>query len=74
MHKVFNVFDRDHDGSITIQDVEEVMNSLQFLHKELEMPSLEQIRVAFDKFDENSKLQSPLFVALGLKIHFLKLY
>jgi Ca2+-binding EF-hand superfamily protein len=55
MHKVFNVFDRDHDGSITIQDVEEVMNSLQFLHNELEMPSLEQIRVAFDKFDENSK-------------------
>lgn len=58
MQKVFNVFDRDHDGSITIGDVEAVMNSLQYLHNELEMPSLEQIRVAFDKFDENSNNQS----------------
>jgi Ca2+-binding EF-hand superfamily protein len=55
MKKVFNVFDRDHDGSITIQDVEEVMNSLQFLRNEIEMPSIDQIRVAFDRFDENGK-------------------
>jgi Ca2+-binding EF-hand superfamily protein len=68
MHKVFSVFDRDHDGSITIQDVEEVMNSLQFLHNELEMPSLEQIRVAFDKFDENSKND---FASLPLSINYL---
>jgi Ca2+-binding EF-hand superfamily protein len=55
MQKVFNVFDRDRDGSITIDDVEQVMKSLNYLENEIEMPSLEQIKVAFDKFDENSK-------------------
>jgi Ca2+-binding EF-hand superfamily protein len=55
MRKVFNVFDRDHDGSITIEDVQEVMNSLNYLHNELEMPSIDQIKIAFEKFDENSK-------------------
>lgn len=55
MRKVFNVFDSDHDGSITIDDVEKVMNSLQHLKNEIEMPSVEQIKVAFDKFDANSK-------------------
>ena len=54
MQKVFNVFDRDRDGSITIDDVEQVMKSLNYLESEIEMPSLEQIKVAFDKFDENS--------------------
>lgn len=54
MQKVFNVFDRDRDGSITIDDVEQVMKSLNYLENEIEMPSLEQIKVAFDKFDENS--------------------
>lgn len=53
MRKVFNVFDSDHDGSITIDDVEKVMNSLQHLKNEIEMPSVEQIKVAFDKFDAN---------------------
>lgn len=55
LNKVFRIFDRDHDGSITIDDVQAVMNSLQFLKNELEMPSLEQIRIAFEKFDDNSK-------------------
>lgn len=55
MRKVFNVFDSDHDGSITIEDVEKVMNSLQHLQNEIEMPSVDQIKVAFDKFDANSK-------------------
>lgn len=54
MRKVFNVFDRDHDGSITIEDVQEVMNSLSYLKNEIEMPSIEQVKVAFEKFDENS--------------------
>ena len=54
MQKVFSVFDRDHDGSITIEDVQAIMNSIQYLQNELEMPSMEQIRVAFEKFDENS--------------------
>lgn len=54
MRKVFNVFDSDQDGSITIEDVEVVMNSLQYLKNEIEMPSVDQIRVAFDKFDSNS--------------------
>jgi Ca2+-binding EF-hand superfamily protein len=54
MRKVFNVFDSDHDGSITIEDVEKVMNSLQHLKNEIEMPSVEQIKIAFDKFDTNS--------------------
>ena len=54
MQKVFNVFDSDHDGSITIQDVEKVMNSLQHLKNEIEMPSVSQIKAAFDKFDANS--------------------
>jgi len=53
MRKVFNVFDSDHDGSITIQDVEKVMDSLQHLKNEIEMPSVDQIRIAFDKFDAN---------------------
>ena len=55
MRKVFNVFDSDHDGSITIQDVEKVMDSLQHLKNEIEMPSVDQIRIAFDKFDANSQ-------------------
>lgn len=54
MKKVFRVFDRDHDGSITIEDVQVIMNSFNFLQNELEMPSIEQIKVAFEKFDENS--------------------
>jgi Ca2+-binding EF-hand superfamily protein len=54
MQKVFSVFDRDHDGSITIEDVQAIMNSIQYLQNELEMPSMEQIKVAFEKFDENS--------------------
>ncbi len=45
----------DHDGSITIDDVEKVMNSLQHLKNEIEMPSVSQIKLAFDKFDTNSK-------------------
>ncbi|RNA25662.1 calmodulin 12 [Brachionus plicatilis] len=53
LNKVFHIFDRDHDGSITIDDVQAVMDSFQFLQNELEMPSLEQIRVAFEKFDDN---------------------
>ena len=53
MQKVFNIFDRDQDGSITIEDVQIVMDSLQCLKDELEFPSIEQIKVAFDKFDEN---------------------
>jgi Ca2+-binding EF-hand superfamily protein len=53
MQKVFNIFDRDQDGSITIEDVQIVMDSLQYLKDELEFPSIEQIKVAFDKFDEN---------------------
>jgi Ca2+-binding EF-hand superfamily protein len=53
MHKVFNIFDRDQDGSITIEDVQVVMDSFQFLKDELEFPSIEQIRIAFDRFDEN---------------------
>ena len=55
MKKVFNVFDLDQDGSINVDDVENVMNSLQYLKNEIEMPSVEQIRVAFEKFDSNSK-------------------
>ena len=31
------------------------MNSLQFLQNEIELPSLDQIKIAFDRFDENSK-------------------
>lgn len=53
MKKVFNVFDSDHDGSITIEDVEKVMNSLQNLKNEIDMPSVDQIKIAFDKFDAN---------------------
>lgn len=44
----------DHDGSITIEDVEKVMNSLQHLKDEIEMPSVSQIKIAFEKFDTNS--------------------
>jgi hypothetical protein len=58
MRKVFNVFDSDQDGSITIEDVEVVMNSLQYLKNEIEMPSVDQIRIAFDKFDSNSKINN----------------
>lgn len=54
MQKVFNIFDSDLDGSITIEDVQNVMNSLQFLQNEIELPSLDQIKIAFEKFDENS--------------------
>jgi Ca2+-binding EF-hand superfamily protein len=56
MQKVFNIFESDIDGSITIEDVQNVMNSLQFLQNEIELPSLDQIKIAFEKFDENSKL------------------
>lgn len=56
MIKVFSLFDRDRDGSITVEDVQEVMNSLSFLQNEIEMPSMEQIRESFDKFDENSNI------------------
>lgn len=31
------------------------MNSFHFLENELEMPSIDQIKIAFEKFDENSK-------------------
>lgn len=55
MQKVFNLFDRDQDGSITVEDVQEVMDSLSFLKNEIEMPSIDQIRESFRKFDENSK-------------------
>lgn len=54
MKKVFDLFDRDHDGSITIEDVQEVMKSLNFLQEEIEMPTLDQIKESFEKFDENS--------------------
>jgi calmodulin len=54
MAKVFNIFDRDRDGSITIDDVEQVMNLLsKDLQAEIEMPAIDQIKVAFEKFDEN---------------------
>ena len=54
MAKVFNIFDRDRDGSITIDDVEQVMNMLsKDLQSEIEMPAIDQIKVAFEKFDEN---------------------
>lgn len=56
MRQVFNIFDRDRDGSITIEDVQEVMKSMNSLENELEMPSIDQIREAFEKYDENSKL------------------
>ncbi len=72
MRKVFNVFDSDHDGSITIEDVEKVMNSLQHLQNEIEMPSVDQIKVAFDKFDANSKhfwITSNIFVII-LRFYF----
>jgi Ca2+-binding EF-hand superfamily protein len=72
MKKVFNVFDRDHDGSITIEDVQEVMNSLSYLKNELEMPSIEQIKIAFEKFDENSKCDD-ISNFVGLKISFFLL-
>lgn len=55
MRQVFNIFDRDRDGSITIEDVQEVMKSMNSLENELEMPSIDQIREAFEKYDENSK-------------------
>ena len=55
MQKVFDIFDRDHDGSITIDDVRSVISSLQYLKDEIEFPSLEQIGIAFEKFDENRK-------------------
>jgi len=53
MRQVFNIFDRDRDGSITIEDVQEVMKSMNSLENELEMPSIDQIREAFEKYDEN---------------------
>ncbi|CAF0742053.1 unnamed protein product [Brachionus calyciflorus] len=53
LNKVFRIFDRDQDGSITIEDVQAIMNSFNFLQNELEMPSIEQIQVAFEKFDDN---------------------
>lgn len=54
MAKVFNIFDRDRDGSITIDDVEQVMNLLsKDLQAEIEMPAIDQIKIAFEKFDEN---------------------
>jgi hypothetical protein len=62
MRKVFNVFDSDQDGSITIEDVEVVMNSLQYLKNEIEMPSVDQIRIAFDKFDSNSKINNFFYI------------
>jgi len=56
MAKVFNIFDRDRDGSITIDDVEQVMNMLsKDLQAEIEMPAIDQIKIAFEKFDENRK-------------------
>lgn len=55
MRQVFNIFDRDRDGSITIEDVQEVMKSMNNLENELEMPSIDQIKEAFVKYDENSK-------------------
>ena len=61
MAKVFNIFDRDRDGSITIEDVEEVMNLLRKdLQSEIEMPAIYQIRVAFEKFDENRNFSNKL--------------
>ena len=60
MAKVFNIFDRDRDGSITIGDVEQVMSLLsKDLQAEIEMPAIDQIKVAFDKFDENRR---PFFI------------
>lgn len=53
MQKVFSIFDRDQDGSITIEDVQVVMESLHYLKDEIEFPSIDQIKIAFDKFDEN---------------------
>lgn len=61
MRQVFNIFDRDRDGSITIEDVQEVMKSMNSLENELEMPSIDQIREAFEKYDENSKLTATLY-------------
>lgn len=60
MQKVFNLFDRDQDGSITVDDVQQVMDSLSFLKNEIEMPSIDQIRDSFMKFDENSKNNNKL--------------
>jgi len=67
MAKVFNIFDRDRDGSITIDDVEQVMNMLsKDLQSEIEMPAIDQIKVAFEKFDENRKWNF-LFVILKVR-------
>jgi Ca2+-binding EF-hand superfamily protein len=63
MAKVFNIFDRDRDGSITIDDVEQVMNMLsKDLQSEIEMPAIDQIKVAFEKFDENRKRNYLIFI------------
>lgn len=67
LQKVFNLFDRDQDGSITVEDVQDVMNSLSFLKNEIEMPSIDQIRESFRKFDENSKSSRFLFFLLSKK-------
>lgn len=50
MYKVFDYFDHDKKGYITIDDVERVMGKLEFLKNEIELPSKDKICESFDKF------------------------
>ena len=57
MEQLFNVFDRNHDGSITIKEIEEVIDLIKNdMDSEIELPNIEQIKIALKKFDENRNL------------------
>lgn len=64
---LFNYFDINHDGSITLDEIEKVMNTFKNdLESEMEMPNMDQIKIAFEKYDENrnGKIEFEEFVKI----------
>jgi hypothetical protein len=45
------------------------MASLTYLQDEMEMPSLDQIKVAFEKFDKNSKRKYFILYQMGISFY-----
>lgn len=55
MQKVFEYFDSEKKGYITIEDVERVMQKLQHMRNEIEFPSKENLNESFEKYSKKRK-------------------
>ena len=70
MEQLFNVFDRNHDGSITIKEIEEVIDLIKNdKDPEIEIPNIEQIKIALKQFDANRTFIKFCFNQFSLKIN-----